>query len=76
MAVEPNLVKPLLQGAVAQVQTPWGISWAIVLANLLLGVGIYALQKGTLHYLAFAGAVLSTIFVDALFLIAAYFGIS
>ncbi len=76
MKVDPSLVRPILQGAIAQVHTPWGISWAIVLANSLLAMGIYFLQKGKLHYLAFAGAILSTIFVDALFLVAAYFGIS
>ena len=74
MKVDPSLLRPILQEAIAQVQTPWGISWAILLANLLLGIGIYALQKGKLHDLAFAGAILSTIFVDALFLVAAYFG--
>lgn len=76
MAVEANLVQPLLQGAIARVETPYGISWAIVLANLLLGVSLYCLQKRKLHYLAFAGAVLSTILTDALFLVAAYFGVS
>lgn len=76
MNVEPSLVKPLLQGAIARVETPYGISWAIVLANLLLGVSLYCLQKKKLHYLAFSGAVLSTILTDALFLVVAYFGIS
>jgi len=76
MVTDPTLVKPILQGAIVQVQTPWGISWAVLLANVLLGISLYALVKKEAHYIAFAGAVLSTIFTDALFLVAAYVGIS
>ena len=76
MKVDPGFIKPILQGAVTQVQTPYGISWAIVFANLLLGIGLYSLQKEKLHYLAFAGAVLSTILTDGLFLVVAYFGLA
>lgn len=76
MITDPTLVKPILQGAIVQVQTPWGISWAVLLANVLLAISLYALVKKEIHYLAFAGAVLSTIFTDALFLVAAYVGIS
>lgn len=76
MITDPTLVKPILQGAIVQVQTPWGISWAVLLANVLLAISLYALVKKEMHYIAFAGAVLSTIFTDALFLVAAYVGIS
>ncbi len=76
MVGDPTLVKPILQGAIAQVQTVWGISWAVLLANLLLGISLYALVKKETHYIAFAGAVLATIFTDALFLVAAYIGVS
>ncbi len=75
MNIDPNLVKPILQGAIAQVESLWGISWAILLANLLLAISLYALTKKNLHYIAFAGAVLSTILTDGLFLIVAYFGV-
>lgn len=75
MDTDPTLVKPILQGAIAQVNSVWGISWAILLANILLGISLYALQKRKLHHLAFAGAVLSTIFTDGLFLVVAYFGV-
>jgi len=75
MDSDPNLIKPMLQGAIAQVNTPWGISWAILLANILLAISLYALQQKKLHHLAFAGAVLSTIITDGLFLVAAYFGV-
>ena len=72
MKVEPEFAKPILQNAIALVQSPWGISWAIVLANLLFAVGLLSLQKPGLHWWAFGGAVLSTILVDSLFWIAAY----
>jgi len=75
MNVDPNFVKPILQGAIAQVQSLWGISWAILLANLLLAISLYALTKKQLHHIAFASAVLSTILTDGLFLVAAYFGV-
>ena len=71
--VDPNLAAPILKSALAQVQTPWGISWAVVLVNILLAVSWWSLKKTELHWWAFAGAVLSTILVDSLFLLAAYF---
>ncbi|GAB1542356.1 DUF3120 domain-containing protein [Scytonema sp. NUACC21] len=43
MQVEPADVSPILQGAVAQVQTPWGQGWAIALVLVLLTVGILPL---------------------------------
>lgn len=73
MNVEPALASPIFKSALAQIQTPWGISWAIVLVNILLAVSLWSLQKKDLHWWAFAGAVLSTILVDSLFWIAAYF---
>ena len=73
MTVEPALASPIFHSALAQMQTLWGISWAIVLVNLLLAVSFWSLQKRQLYWWAFAGAVLSTILVDSLFWIAAYF---
>lgn len=70
--VNPALAAPILKSALAQVQTPWGISWAVVLVNVLLAVSLWSLRKTELHWWAFAGAVLSTILVDSLFLLAAY----
>ena len=69
--LDPNLVSSIFDSALAQIQTPWGISWAIVLLNLLLAIGIYPLQKRVCHWWAFSGAVLSTILVDGLFWITA-----
>lgn len=71
MAVEPELAKPILQNAIAQVQTTWGISWAVVLVTTLGVVGCWSLAKKELPWWAFSGAVLSTIFVDSLFWLAA-----
>ncbi len=71
MQVEPTLATPIFQASLAQVQTPWGMSWAVVLANILLGVGLWAMQKPDRHWWALAGAVLSTILVDSLFWLAA-----
>jgi hypothetical protein len=73
METDTALVSPILQQAVTQVATPWGISSAVVLANLLLGVSLWAMQKTQLHWWAFAGAVLCTIFVDGLFWVGAAF---
>lgn len=71
MQVEPALAAPILQSALAQVMTPWGEGWALILAMLLLTVGILPLRTAQLHWWAFSGAVLSTILVDVLFWIAA-----
>ena len=73
MQVDPSLATPIFQSALEQVQTPWGMSWAVVLVNVLLGVGLWAMQKSKGHWWALAGAVLSTILVDSLFWVAAYF---
>lgn len=71
MQVEPSLAGSIFQSALAQIHTPWGISWAVVLVNAIVAVGWRALQRAELHWWAFAGAVLSTILVDSLFFIAA-----
>ncbi|WP_066377028.1 MULTISPECIES: DUF3120 domain-containing protein [unclassified Anabaena] len=71
MEVEPSQVSPILQAAVTQVQTPWGVASAIILAVVLLLAGVIPLSQKQRHWYAFGGAVLSTILVDSLFLIAA-----
>jgi Protein of unknown function (DUF3120) len=68
MQVDPAQAMPILQQAIGQVCTPWGTAWAVVLVNFLLGVGIIPLGTKQLHWYAFSGAVLTTIFVDSLFL--------
>lgn len=71
MRVEPSAVPLVLHSAVAQVLTPWGETWALILGVILLSVGILPLLKQQRHWYAFSGAVLSTILVDSLFLLAA-----
>ncbi|MGH2416145.1 MAG: DUF3120 domain-containing protein [Microcystaceae cyanobacterium] len=71
MQVDPSLATPIFQSAIAQVQTVWGISWAVVLVNILLGLSLWSLQKRQCHWWAFGGAVFSTILVDSLFWVAA-----
>ncbi len=71
MRVDADLAPQILQNALMQVQTPWGQTWAIILALVLLTVGILPLARKQRHWYAFGGAVLSTILVDSLFLLAA-----
>lgn len=71
MIVSVESAQPIFQGAIAKIQTPWGISWAIILATLLLVVSLLPLRSQKLHWWAFSGAVLSTILVDGLFWLAA-----
>ncbi|MDY6785359.1 MAG: DUF3120 domain-containing protein [Cyanobacteriota bacterium] len=67
MAVDPALAPLALQGAIAHIQTPWGLGCAIALGSALLLIGLSALQKQQAGWWAFSGAVLSTIVVDGLF---------
>jgi hypothetical protein len=71
MVVEPALIPTVFQAALASMETPWGIGWAMVLVILLVGLGGWAWQKTAAPWQAFAGAVLSTILVDGLFWVAA-----
>ncbi|MDX2232711.1 MAG: DUF3120 domain-containing protein [Leptolyngbyaceae cyanobacterium bins.349] len=71
MVVDEASAQPIFQAAIAKVQTPWGVSWAMILAVLLLLVSLVPLRSQTLHWWAFSGAVLSTILVDSLFWFAA-----
>ena len=71
MQVEPELASPILQSALSQMQTPWGQSWTVILALVLLTLGIFPLRYQQRHWWAFSGAVLSTILVDGLFWLAA-----
>lgn len=69
MLVENDLgaIQPILQSAVAQVQTGWGIAWAVALGSLLVMLGLCALRYTEMRYWAFSGAILSTILVDSIF---------
>jgi Protein of unknown function (DUF3120) len=71
MHAEPELAMPIFQSAIGQIETPWGIGCALALIVVLLTVGLLSLRDRTLHWLAFSGAVLSTLLVDGLFWLAA-----
>lgn len=71
MQVSETSARPIFQSAIAQIQTPWGIAWAIILASLLLALSLLPLASQKLHWWAFSGAVVSTLLVDGLFWIAA-----
>jgi hypothetical protein len=71
MAIEPELAGAVFHQALAQMQTPWGIGWAMILVLLLWGLGVWALGRRAYPWQAFGGAVLSTILVDSLFWLAA-----
>jgi Protein of unknown function (DUF3120) len=71
MVALPEDVQPIFRQAIAQVHTSWGLAWVAGLACLLLGIGIFALRSQKLAWIAFGGAVLSTILVDGLFWLAA-----
>ncbi|MFM7885174.1 MAG: DUF3120 domain-containing protein [Pseudanabaena sp.] len=62
-----SLAQPILKNALVLVETPWGMTWACILAALLLVTGNRAMRSPQLGYWAFGGAVLGTIFVDLLF---------
>lgn len=70
----PSLAQPILKNALTLVETPWGMTWACILAAFLLTMGNNAMRSPQLGYWAFAGAVLGTIFVDLLFFSIAIFG--
>ncbi len=71
MQVEPTAVGSVLQSALLQIENPTAVLRAIILLVFLVIVGTLALKSNQVHWWAFAGAVLSTILVDALFLLAA-----
>ena len=71
MQVAPADVGPILQDALVHIENPIAVVRAITLLGVLIFVGALAIKSSTTHWWAFAGAVLSTILVDALFLMAA-----
>jgi hypothetical protein len=71
MRTDPSGASQILQNALTQVQTPWGEGWAVILALMLMTVGTASLLNKQSYWYAFGGAVLSTILVDSLFLLAA-----
>jgi len=71
MTTDVSGATKILKNALIRVETPWGETWAIAMAVFLISVGIVSLSHKQRHFYAFGGAVLSTILVDSLFLLAA-----
>lgn len=68
MNVNPAWAPVMLREAVYQLQNPMAIAQGVAIAIMLLVVGLLALRSKQLCFWAFAGAVLSTLVVDLLFL--------
>lgn len=71
MQTEPTYVGPILQDALLQIENPVAVIRAMILLGMLVFVGAVSMTFNKTHWWAFSGAVLSTILVDALFLVAA-----
>lgn len=67
METDTVAIQPVLQNAIAQMQTSWGTFWAILLGLVLMALGISAMRSTQIQRWAFSGAILSTLFVDGLF---------
>ena len=65
--IEAEQVQVIFHQAIAQMLTPWGVSWALMLALALIFIGCASLCSRQICWWAFGGAVLSTILVDGLF---------
>ncbi len=71
MQVDPAQVGTVLQAACATLQTPEAVLKGGILLSGLIILGTLPLTRPKAHWWAFSGAVLSTILVDALFLLSA-----
>lgn len=72
MVAPPAQAPDILNAALQKMQTSWGIGCAIAVVSLLIVVGTVPLMRSPrLHHWAFSGAVLTTVLVDGLFLVAA-----
>jgi hypothetical protein len=71
--LNPSESSIVLQSALTLVYTPWGLAWAAILTMVLLFVASVGLvgRHRRKEWLAFSGAVLSTLLVDGLFWLAA-----
>jgi hypothetical protein len=69
--LNPSESALVLQSALSLVYTPWGLAWAAILTMVLLFVASVGLVGRKVEWLAFSGAVVSTLLVDGLFWLAA-----
>jgi hypothetical protein len=73
MVVDPSQAGTVFELALAKMYMPWGMAWTAILLTSLLFFGCWGLIRRSLPWMAFSGAVLSTILVDGLFWVAATF---
>ncbi len=73
MQMETTNPAIVLHQALEMMATPSGILTALLISTILLVVGIRAGQRQDLHWLAYGGAVLSTLLVDGCFWLLAIF---
>ena len=73
MQVEPTAAGAGLQAALRHIENPIAVIRALVLLSVLVIMGTLSIKSDKVYWWAFSGAVLSTILVDALFLVAAMF---
>lgn len=71
MTVDPDLAGGVLHAALLQIENPVAMVRAMLLLGLLIILGTLPMASSRTCWWAFSGAVLSTILVDALFLLAA-----
>jgi hypothetical protein len=68
----PQDVPELLGQALLRTWTAPGLFAGLLILSLLGGTAGWALRQGKVHWFGFAGAVLGTILVDCLFVVAAF----
>jgi Protein of unknown function (DUF3120) len=73
MVVDPAQAGGIFELALAKMYMPWGMAWTAILLTSLLFFGLWGLTRRSAQWMAFSGAVLSTILVDGLFWVAATF---
>ncbi|MEA5462199.1 DUF3120 domain-containing protein [Leptothoe sp. PORK10 BA2] len=71
MQVEPSAAGDVLQAALRQISNPIAAARALLLLTVLVVLGIMSIKSTQVYWWAFSGAIVSTILVDALFLVAA-----
>lgn len=71
MLATPTEVPSIFQEALLHLRTPWGVTWAIALALLLLAIARLPQSRSDLHRWTFSGTIVGTLLVDALFGLAA-----
>jgi hypothetical protein len=64
-------VPSIFHEALLHLRTPWGVSWAIALALVLLAIARLPQSPNELHRWTFSGTIIGTLLVDALFGLAA-----